>query len=615
MAASFVKAHSQIRRRLLRLAASLPFLPGLGLLRLTLAKAAAEPISRVRPSDPGWPSEAQWDRLREEVGDALVKVSSPLEGCVGTPDSLICRQSLTAVKNPYFLRDEVGLTQSLGWVGAWTSQPSVYAVAARNANDVAAAVNFARENRLRLVVKGGGHSFQGTSSAPDSLLIWTRYMTGITVHDAFVGAGCEGRVKPVRAVSVGAGAVWAHVYEAVTMRAGGYVQGGGCMTVGVAGLVQSGGFGSFSKVFGTAAASLVEAEVVTAEGVVRIANACTNPELYWGLKGGGGGSLGVVTRLTLRVHELPETFGGVNLTVKATSAAAFHRLIRLMMDFYSHSLLNPHWGEQIHLRYDHVLEIGMVFQGLDRSQAKAIWQPFLDTLAAAPDDFKVDSSPFSFLAAPARNFWAPTLVKRLLGVIRVDDRPGAPKDNIFWAGDQGDAGAVWQAFQSAWLPADLLHEDRRQALADALFEATRHWQVDLQMSKGLAGAPEEALAAVRDTATHPAALDAFALAIIAAPGPPAYPGVPGHEPDVVAARKHAQAVGRAMDALRRLVPDAGSYVAESDFFLADWQRAFWGSNYARLQAVKAQYDPDGLFFVHHGVGSERWSADGFTRLD
>jgi hypothetical protein len=216
MAASFVKAHSPIRRHLLRLAASLPFLPGLGLLRLTLAKAAANPISRVRPRDPGWPSEAQWDRLREEVGEALVKVSSPLQGCVGVPDSLICRQLLTAVKNPYFLRDEVGLTQSFGWVDAWTSQPSVYAVAARNANDVAAAVNFARENRLRLVVKGGGHSFQGTSSAPDSLLIWTRHMTGITVHDAFVGAGCEGCVKPVRAVRAGAGAVWAHVYDAVT---------------------------------------------------------------------------------------------------------------------------------------------------------------------------------------------------------------------------------------------------------------------------------------------------------------------------------------------------------------------------------------------------------------
>ena len=45
-----------------------------------------------------------------------------------------------------------------------------------------------------------------------------------------------------------------------------------------------------------------------------------------------------------------------------------------------------------------------------------------------------------------------------------------------------------------------------------------------------------------------------------------------------------------------------------------WQEAFWGTNYPRLQAIKAKYDPDGLFFVHHGVGSETWSADGFTQL-
>ena len=82
------------------------------------------------------------------------------------------------------------------------------------------------------------------------------------------------------------------------------------LTVGVAGLIQSGGFGSFSKRYGMAAASLLEAEVVTADGEVRIANACTNPDLFWGLKGGGGGSLGVVTRLTLRTHELPPFFGG-----------------------------------------------------------------------------------------------------------------------------------------------------------------------------------------------------------------------------------------------------------------------------------------------------------------
>src|ERR1700738_2376035 len=95
------------------------------------------------------------------------------------------------------------------------------------------------------------------------------------------------------------------VYDAVTTRGGRYVQGGGCATVGVAGLIQSGGFGSFSKNYGMAAAALLEAEIVTADGAVRTANACTNPDLFWAIKGGGGGSFGVVTKLTLRTRDLP----------------------------------------------------------------------------------------------------------------------------------------------------------------------------------------------------------------------------------------------------------------------------------------------------------------------
>ncbi|MGV2290217.1 FAD-binding oxidoreductase [Trinickia sp. YCB016] len=616
-----MRTHSSIRRRLLKIAAVLPLVSGIGLSHRAFALLASDtststgPKSRVRPGAPDWPSEASWNRLRQQVGDALIEVQSPLATCAKAPDSLISRQLFSAFQNPYFLRDQAGLTQSFGWVDAWATQPSVYAVAARNASDVAAAVNFARENRLRLVVKGGGHSYQGTSNAPDSLLIWTRKMTGITIHDAFVGAGCEGQAKPVRAVSIGAGAVWAHVYDAVTTRVGGYVQGGGCLTVGVAGLVQSGGFGSFSKAFGTAAGSLIEAEVVTADGVVRIANACTNSELFWGLKGGGGGSLGVVTRLTLRVHDLPETFGAVNLTIKAASPEAFRRLIGLMLDFYSKNLLNPHWGEQIHLRRDNVLEVRMLFQGLDRAQAKTIWQPFLDAVDRTPDDFKVDSSPFSFVAISARTFWAPTLVKRLFGVIRVDDRPGAPNDNVYWSDNRTEAAACWHGYQSAWLPADLLHGERRPSLADALYAASRHWRLALHFNKGLAGGSEEAIAAAKDTVMNPAVLDAFALVICAAQEPRAYPGIDGHEPNVTLARDQARAIGLAMDELRKLVPDAGSYVSESDFFLPGWQRAYWGANYARLQAVKAQYDPEGLFFVHQGVGSERWSADGFIRLD
>src|SRR5581483_7481158 len=142
-------------------------------------------------------------------------------------------------------------------------------------------------------VKGGGHSYLGGSNAPDSLLVFTRPMNGIELHDAFVPTGTH--AEPVHAVSVGAGCIWLHVYDAVTTHGGRYVQGGGCTTVGVAGLVQGGGFGSFSKKFGLAAASLLEAEVVTADGVRRIANACRHPDLFWALKGGGGGTFGIVT--------------------------------------------------------------------------------------------------------------------------------------------------------------------------------------------------------------------------------------------------------------------------------------------------------------------------------
>jgi FAD/FMN-containing dehydrogenase len=69
-----------------------------------------------------------------------------------------------------------------------------------------------------------------------------------------------------------------------------------------------------------------------------------------------------------------------------------------------------------------------------------------------------------------------------------------------------------------------------------------------------------------------------------------------------------------MNELRKLAPNGGSYVSESNFFEPSWQQSYWGENYPKLRAVKAKYDPEGLFFVHNGVGSEEWSPDGFTRI-
>src|SRR4051812_17295379 len=199
---------------------------------------------RVRPGDPAWPSDALWNELRAAVGGRLIAPRSPFAACQSGSTADACADTLRALNNPYYLGDDPALTQTSGWLDAWTSAPSVYAVAAETAADVAAAVNFARIHRLRLVVKGGAHSYQGTSCAADSLLIWTRAMKRITLHDGFVPRGCDRRTVPQPAVTVGAGALWMPVYDAVSSQGGRYVQGGGCATVGVAGLIQSGGFGS-----------------------------------------------------------------------------------------------------------------------------------------------------------------------------------------------------------------------------------------------------------------------------------------------------------------------------------------------------------------------------------
>jgi FAD/FMN-containing dehydrogenase len=598
------------RRALLKQAATFPLWVGLA----APALASAPGYRRVRPGEPGWPRQTDWDGLNRAVGGALVKPVSVYGACETPGGQAACAADVKHLRNPFYLGDQPGGTQVSGWLNAWTPKQSAWAVAARSAADVAAAVNFAREHRLRLVVKGGGHSYQGTSNAPDSLLIWTRAMNRVELHDGFVPQGCESVQAPVPAVSVGAGAMWIDAYDAVTTKAGRYVQGGGCTTVGIAGHIQSGGFGSFSKGFGLAAGSLIEAEVVTADGAIRVVNARRDPDLFWALKGGGGGSFGVITRLTLRTHALPEHFGWASLSVRAASDAAYRRLIEYFAGFYAEALFNPHWGEQVSIRPDNVLTVSMASQGLDPDQARETWRPFRAWLAASPRDYTVTEE-LDAGAAPARVVWdAEARLRRGSHAMIADDRPGAPPSHAWWSGDQEQVSMFLHGYESLWLPASLLAPDQRGRLADTLFAASRHMAVGLHLNKGLAGAPPEALARAADTAMNPAALDAFALAITATGGFPPLPGLPVPPPDMGLARRNAEAVDRANAELLKVAPAAGSYVSESNFFNASWRQAFWGPNYSRLREVKARYDPDGLFFVHHGVGSEAWSADGFTRI-
>jgi Berberine and berberine like len=195
-----------------------------------------------------------------------------------------------------------------------------------------------------------------------------------------------------------------------------------------------------------------------------------------------------------------------------------------------------------------------------------------------------------------------------------DKRPGASSDHGYWEGDQDQVGAFLHGYESLWLPAALLEPAAQPRLAAALFAASRHKKVELHLNKGLAFAAPSALAASLDTAMNHAVAEAFALAIIADGERPSYPGEPRPPMDLEAAHRDARAIDAAAAELRAVAPRPGSYLSESNFFNERWQEAYFGTHYPRLRAIKKQYDPEGLFIVHHGVGSEDWSADGFTRL-
>lgn len=212
---------------------------------------------------------------------------------------------------------------------------------------------------------------------------------------------------------------------------------------------------------------------------------------------------------------------------------------------------------------------------------------------------------------PGDKLWSfPFLHKYAADAIRADERPGAPADRFWWAGDGEQASAYWYAYTSRWIPLDRFEGAAAEQLASALFEASRKWTVELHVNKGQAGASADAVARGRETSMNPAVFRAAMLAIIGALGD-GIPGVRGHEPDQAEAQKSRAGVHAAMDVLRAVTPDAGSYVNETDYFEPDWQRAFWGENYPKLLAIKHKYDPDNVFFCHHCVGSE--AAEGAAK--
>jgi len=178
-------------------------------------------------------------------------------------------------------------------------RPAMVARCATTA-DVVAAVNTARDSGLVVAVRCGGHSFSGLSTCDDGMQIDLRGLKSITVDPG------------ARTARAGGGVLWGE-FDAATQAHGLHTPGGRVTTTGLGGFTTGGGYGWTSCKYGLACDNLVSAEVVLADGSVVRASEEEHPDLFWGIRGGGG-NFGIVTEFEFRLHPLgPIVFAGLTM--------------------------------------------------------------------------------------------------------------------------------------------------------------------------------------------------------------------------------------------------------------------------------------------------------------
>ncbi len=198
------------------------------------------------------------------------------------------------------------------WNGMIDRRPAVIVRCADTA-DVVAAVKHAREAGLGVAIRGGGHNAAGLAVADGALVVDLTGMRGVEVDPGRKIARAQG------------GATWGD-FDRATQAHGLATTGGAISTTGVAGLTLGGGLGWLMRSYGLACDNLIGAEVVTADGSVVTTSEQSNPELLWGLRGGGG-NFGVVTSFTFKLHPVGPVFGGmvVHSAEKAREVLRFYR--------------------------------------------------------------------------------------------------------------------------------------------------------------------------------------------------------------------------------------------------------------------------------------------------
>ncbi|KAJ7859181.1 FAD-binding domain-containing protein [Mycena olivaceomarginata] len=534
-----------------------------------LAAASSTPILNV--------SQAQWRSLNSTVGGRLHTATPFAQPCFSVynnhsvnPDEQACAVIQANYNSPEFRVDSFSAnmfvefetcmktgskclldpTDLAAIAGQSCDQGEIppYYIEVQTAGDIQAAFRFSQETKVPLSIKNSGHDLFGRSRRRDSLGLWMSY------EPSFVAEGCKG--SPHRAITTSAGVTLAQVYQFADQHDSTFV-GGYSETVGASGgWLMGGGHSVLSPTLGLGVDRVLEIKIVTPDGQLRTANTCQNTDLFWALRGGGGGTFGVVLEST---HLVEESFPVqvINMTFSATPANLPEYFGVLVNN--SVRWADEGWGGHIN---NAPAGIAYVNSQLSLANATASMAPIAAFAAAnnGTATFTTFSSWFDFFT----NFVTKAQVP---------------------VGGSASLG-------SRLMPKTLYETDtgRAQLVAHLVKQTTEHGMPTVGVVT-----PISFKATPNATAVTPAWRNS--LWHLELPSVWAYNSTPAQvSAGLSVAHDFVQTE------LMPLAPDSGSYMNEGDVYESNHEVSYWGPNYPRLLEIKNKYDPKGLLSCWRCVG-------------
>lgn len=409
-------------------------------------------------------------------------------------------------------------------------------------DDVRECVRFARTFAISPALRSGGHSYGGWSTG-----------TGLVVDVSPLDAVVVGEGQ----VTVGAGARLIDVYTTVAARGVG-IAAGSCPTVGLTGLTLGGGIGVLTRAWGLTCDDLVAAQVVTADAQVRDCSETTDADLFWALRGGGGGNFGIVTSLTLRTHPVGDLALGF-LTWPWGQAAA---VVAGWQDWMSRAP-DAVWST-LHLDGGtvsiHVVQLGSARE-----------------ISALLDDLVTRAGAPNYRESGTRSYRDVMLLEAgCLG-------RSVAQCHLQGTTPEGELGRETYLARSA-VATRALSSDAIRALVEGVGALVG--RSDVGSGAVLLDSLGGAVSRVAPSATAFPHRDAFLVAQLIGSWGATAPAVVGEATGAWLRQLYG--------AVRPLIGH-GAYVNYADAELSDWEDAYYGANYARLRQVKAKYDPDRVF--------------------